>query len=168
MGGLRRDEIDDLVQECFVKLGTLQEGPLRDTDSFENEQAVLGYLKTLALNTVRDHLRKQTAEKRGAARTIAFEDRMHEIAGGLGANPDQSLLFSQIDDSLRADARDRAIFWLYYKQGLTTKEIAQIPAFGLSQKGVESALRRLTEAVQKKFAPEPEGKPGQKAFHTNG
>jgi RNA polymerase sigma-70 factor (ECF subfamily) len=40
--------------------------------------------------------------------------------------------------------RDRALFWLYYRQGFTAEEIAGMTAIGLTAKGVESALRRVT------------------------
>jgi RNA polymerase sigma-70 factor (ECF subfamily) len=40
--------------------------------------------------------------------------------------------------------RDRVMFWLYYRQGYTAEEIARLPAIGLTAKGVESALRRVT------------------------
>ena len=47
--------------------------------------------------------------------------------------------------------RDRTIFWLYYRQGLTTKAIATLPAIGLTIKGVESTLGRLTKMVRKRM-----------------
>ena len=40
-------------------------------------------------------------------------------------------------------ARDRALFWLYYRQGFTADEISRMPAVGLTPKGVESALRKV-------------------------
>jgi RNA polymerase sigma-70 factor (ECF subfamily) len=40
--------------------------------------------------------------------------------------------------------RDRALFWLYYRQGFTAEEIGRLTAIGLTAKGVESALRRVT------------------------
>jgi len=61
----------------------------------------------------------------------------------------QSALFAQLDRKLRSAPevirdRDRALFWLYYRQGLTAGEIAALPSAGLTAKGVESALRRVT------------------------
>jgi RNA polymerase sigma-70 factor (ECF subfamily) len=65
------------------------------------------------------------------------------------ARMQQSALLEQLDQKLRAapDAipeRDRALFWLYYRQGYTAEEIARLSATGLTAKGVESALRRVT------------------------
>jgi len=48
--------------------------------------------------------------------------------------------------------RDRTIFWLYYRQGLTAKEIGALPSIGLSLKGVESTLHRLTQLVREHLA----------------
>jgi len=44
--------------------------------------------------------------------------------------------------------RDQAIFWLYYEQGYTAKEIALLPNMKLSVKGVESTLLRLVKFVK--------------------
>jgi RNA polymerase sigma-70 factor (ECF subfamily) len=61
----------------------------------------------------------------------------------------RSVLLSQLDSRLRSvqgatGRRDRDLFWLYYLQGLTAEEIAALPSLGLTPKGVESALRRVT------------------------
>jgi DNA-directed RNA polymerase specialized sigma24 family protein len=61
----------------------------------------------------------------------------------------QSALLTQLDRKLRSapgviGERDRAFFWLYYRQGFTAEEIAGLAATGLTAKGVESALRRVT------------------------
>jgi RNA polymerase sigma-70 factor (ECF subfamily) len=61
----------------------------------------------------------------------------------------QSALLAQLDQKLRSapetiGERDRALFWLYYLQGYTAEEIARLSGAGLTAKGVESALRRVT------------------------
>ncbi len=76
------------------------------------------------------------------------------------ARIEHSALLAQLDEKLRSapaviGERDRALFWLYYLQGFTAEEIARLPAAGLTAKGVESALRRVTlwlrgELAQKK------------------
>jgi DNA-directed RNA polymerase specialized sigma24 family protein len=47
--------------------------------------------------------------------------------------------------------RDRALFWLYYLQGFTAEEIARLPVAGLTAKGVESALRRVTRWLREEI-----------------
>ena len=61
----------------------------------------------------------------------------------------RSALLAQLDDKLLSapeivGERDRAFFWLYYREGFTAEEIAGLPDAGLTAKGVESALRRIT------------------------
>jgi RNA polymerase sigma-70 factor (ECF subfamily) len=61
----------------------------------------------------------------------------------------QSALLAQLDGKLRSapemiGERDRTLFWLYYRQGFTAEEIASLAGSGLTAKGVESALRRVT------------------------
>jgi RNA polymerase sigma-70 factor (ECF subfamily) len=70
-------------------------------------------------------------------------------AARAAARMERSALLAQLDEKLRAapaaiSERDRALFWLYYLQGFTAEEIAGLPGAGLTAKGVESALRRVT------------------------
>jgi RNA polymerase sigma-70 factor (ECF subfamily) len=48
--------------------------------------------------------------------------------------------------------RDRLIFWLYYRTGLTASAIAKLPGVGLTPSGVESAVGRLTKLVKAALA----------------
>jgi hypothetical protein len=47
--------------------------------------------------------------------------------------------------------RDYTIFWLYYREGMTAKAIAGVSSIGLTVKGVESTLLRLTRLVRTRF-----------------
>jgi hypothetical protein len=40
------------------------------------------------------------------------------------------------------------IFWLYFRQGMSTKEIASLPTIGLGAKGVGSVIGRLKHAIR--------------------
>ena len=44
--------------------------------------------------------------------------------------------------------RDVAIFWFFYEQGYTAKEISFLPNIGLTVKGVEAVLLRLTRFLR--------------------
>jgi RNA polymerase sigma-70 factor (ECF subfamily) len=59
-------------------------------------------------------------------------------------------MLEQIDCRLSAteSKRDRTIFWLYYRQGFSAREIAELPGLGLTQKGVESCIHRLTNMLR--------------------
>ena len=95
-----------------------------------------------------------------------------EEAGAAGApcaaaseagSAERRVLLREIDVHLRAlvegphAARDRRIFWLYYRVGLPAASIAALPGIGLSTKGVESTLHRLTRELRERLAA---GKPG--------
>jgi RNA polymerase sigma-70 factor (ECF subfamily) len=70
------------------------------------------------------------------------------------SGPEGKILLEEIDTILKVHAhepnfeRDRAIFWLYYRTGLTAKAIAALPGVKLSAKGVESTLLRLTRQIR--------------------
>ena len=132
-------------------------------NAFDCEQKATAYLKVLAANVARDYFRKKNADKRGGAKTTPVEDRFQEIAGSGAPNLERNVLIRQIDCLLEGDVEGRSIFWLYYQQGLTAKEISALPAFHLSPKGVESLLRRLTLRIRGHFNG-PEGFSEPEAF----
>jgi RNA polymerase sigma-70 factor (ECF subfamily) len=151
-----RELVDDLVQDTFVKLCTDNLAALRRFRG-ERPEALVAYLKIVACNIARDHARAAVADKRGSGRVDAPGDdviaHVADPATERGA-ADLRILLAQIDRCLAggADAavrrRDRSIFWLYYRQGLTARAIAELPSIGLSQKGVESTIYRLTRMVR--------------------
>ena len=81
------------------------------------------------------------------------------VASGRGSSNQayRNILIDQIADCLAEcaheenSARDSAIFWLYYRHGLTAKAISRMSAIGLAVKGVESTLLRLTRMVRGKL-----------------
>lgn len=158
MGAPQASDVDDVVQECFMKLEGARSRAEKSA-GFECPAAALGYIKVLAANTARDHFRKRGAEKRGIAQTAALDGRLDEIAGPNGPNLDRQVLMRQIDGLLR-DASQRTIFWLYYRQGFSAKEIAHLPGIQLSAKGVESLLRRLVGEIREQL----EGNSAPEAF----
>jgi hypothetical protein len=104
-----------------------------------------------------DHFRRLRAEKRGGrSNSVALE------SSGMSANivdlkATQSVelpsLIAQLDGLLllypaKVSQRDRSLFWLHYSQGMPAEEISRIPSIGLSAKGVESALLRLTRLLK--------------------
>jgi RNA polymerase sigma-70 factor (ECF subfamily) len=67
------------------------------------------------------------------------------------------LFLDEIDEHLKHclsgpdQERDRMIFWLYFRQGMSTKEIASLPAIALSAKGVGSVLERLKHGIREQI-----------------
>jgi len=169
-GTLNRSLIDDLVQDTYLKICANNFKALRDFD-FRHENALFGFLKVVSANVVEDHFRGSFSQKRGSGR----EEEDLEQAMASSRNPESSysvereILMREIAHCLEEHAsepnfaRDYAIFWLYYRQGLTAKAIAEIPTIRLSLKGVESTLLRLTRLVRAKLAASPaKGRRGER------
>jgi len=145
--------IDDLVQETFLKLCEDDCRVLREFRS-EQPQGLPGFLKVLAANLAQDHFRAVNATKRGLTVTCSASNTT--VAGNNAAIEavDQAVLFKEIDSFLNATRTretHQAVFWLYYRDGMTAKAIASASGLGLSTKGVESIILRLTRQVRSRF-----------------
>lgn len=155
--------VDDIVQEVFLKLCEQERRILRDFEP-RGEDSFFGLLRLVSASVANDYFRRLYSTKRGGkVVTMALSgDEAHAPvdAAQPAARIEHSALLAQLDEKLRSapaviGERDRALFWLYYLQGFTAEEIARLPAAGLTAKGVESALRRVTlwlrgELAQKK------------------
>ncbi len=150
--------LDDLVQETYLKICADNCRLLRDFES-RTPDAIYGFLKVVAANVVHDHFKSAHANKRGAGKDCEPIDTIEIAASSARAGSvdvvERQVLLKEIDDYLRTrelgvtGSRDRAIFWLYYRQGLTASAIAALPWIKLTTKGVESTILRLTAAVRK-------------------
>ena len=152
--------VDDLIQDTFVKLYANQRKALRSIKN-EYENTIFGYLRVVASNVVRDHFR----HKENLVEEIELTDPV------LPPAPDgmDRIEFSRLKDEIQKRLetlsssetyrRDEAIFWLYYEQGYTAKEISMLPSVGLSVKGVESVLERLTRFLREQGLASAAGEP---------
>ena len=142
--------VEDLVQEVYLKLCAngcrlLRQFDARHPDSF------WGYVKVLSANLATDYFRSQVAQKRSTGMNdAAIADRVAAPA----SDPDRQVLLGQIDTILDSQlpqasrSRDRMVFRLYYRYGMTARAIADIPAVGLNVKGVESLVLRMTQMIR--------------------
>ncbi len=152
------DLVDDLVQDTYLKLCADNLAALRRFRGGRPE-ALVAYLRAIAFSVTRDHLRAVVTEKRGSGRvdSLDADPVLVPASRSTDASLDHQVLMNQIDRWLAgasgtpASRRDRWIFWLYYRHGLTARAIADIPSVGLSAKGVESTLHRLTSAAREVF-----------------
>jgi RNA polymerase sigma-70 factor (ECF subfamily) len=151
--------VDDIVQEIFLKLCEQERRVLRDFEP-RGEDSFLGLLRIVSASVANDHFRRLCSIKRGGkvVTTPLVEEGGAMAAGTVHqtAQMQRSALFAQLDRKLRAAAevigeRDRALFWLYYRQGFTAEEIARLGVAGLTAKGVESAVRRVTAWLRKEI-----------------
>ena len=147
-----RAMVDDIVQEVLLKLCEQERRILRDFEP-RGEDSFFGLLRIVTASVANDYFRRIYSTKRGGKVVVMPLIDEQAQMGQDGARPmakmHQSALLAELDEKLRSapkeiGERDRALFWLYYLQGYTAEEIARIPGVGLSAKGVESALRRVT------------------------
>ncbi|MBZ5509256.1 MAG: sigma-70 family RNA polymerase sigma factor [Acidobacteriia bacterium] len=140
------DLLDELVQEVYIKLMVNECRGLKALQSCK-DTAFAGLVKTIAANVVQESLRANLAAKRGAFGSPVHLDSAN--SDNRRNSLEQQLLLGEIDRILRriASQQDASIFWLYYHQGLTAREIASQQK-GLTTKGVESVLLRLQRAIK--------------------
>lgn len=160
-GAIPTEVRDDLVQEVYLKLCRLEGGITRESE-LQNPDGMLGFLRVVTANVVRDRLRTERAAKRGSGEIF------QPIDGWEGSSADSSfgslrfielkLLMERVDQCLRkrltgrVGHRDRAIFWMYYRGGMTARGIAVLPTVQLGAKGVESVILRLTRIVREELS----------------
>ena len=154
-GESRPEVLEELVQECYLHLYAKDRRVLREFKPRE-EESVFAFLKVVAANITNDQMRAQCAAKRGAGIRENSVDSDHGSSSlaSQETNVDQQVLLREIETwlSKRVSGPDsekfKTIFWLYYRQGMSANSIAQIKAFGLSTKGVESVIYRLTRMLR--------------------
>lgn len=160
--------LEDLIQETYVKLCSDGCRLLRDF-RFDHPNAIFGYIKVVAANVARDHFKSIHAEKRSADKGALEIDSAVQNLADVGAGQpaiEREILLNEIDATLRTGTsgqnaeRDRLIFWLHYRQGLSARAIASLPSISLTTKGVESTLLRLTRLVRAKVSASEVSGPG--------
>lgn len=140
--------VNDLSQETFLKiLGDRYNLQSRAAGRTDGE--IVGLVKTTAVNLVLDALRAlRPATPLEEAVISDNNDEKIEVA----------VLLQEVDSTLKkvlavpSAARDYRIFWFYHRDRMTAREIAQLPGIGLSVKGVESVVFRLTAEVKAAIA----------------
>jgi RNA polymerase sigma factor (sigma-70 family) len=149
-GVSERADIDDLLQDTGLKILELS----RSSHHLPTDDARLyGYFRTVAANTALTWIRQRFTEKRNADETVSLVDHLASLTEEIrpGQNLELKVLVREMDKLLDCPPRDRNIFWLYYRQGLTAAEIAAIPAIGLSVKGVESLMHRMRADLRERM-----------------
>lgn len=148
--------IDDLVQETYIKLITNDFKALRNFD-FRHDHAFFGFLKVVASHVVEDYFRRASTPEPGQEEDIETLKIPASSKRGI-EQAELEILLREVDECLAEHAsdtnftRDHTIFWLYYRQGLTAKAIAQLPGIDLNVKGVESVLMRLICLLRARLA----------------
>ena len=153
--------VDDLVQETYLKLCAERASVLRNFSS-SNENSIYAFIKVFTANLVHDQLKAAHAKKRGgSSSTTSVDSEVLEprflVAHPPAAALERRLLIEKVALCLSGSIsgpnaeRDRRIFWLYYRAGLSAHAIAEIPSVALGTKGVESIILRLTRVIRQKL-----------------
>src|SRR6185369_16016508 len=147
--------VDDLIQETYVKLFANDRKALRSIKN-EYENTIFGYLKVVASNVVRDHFRQpenKADEVEPSDSVLPLPPDGHDRLEFAHLKDKVQVLLERFSSSGTYE-RDVAIFWFFYEQGYTAKEISFLPEIGLTVKGVEAVLLRLTRYLREEFGSE--------------
>ena len=144
--------VDDLIQDTYVKLFANDKKALRAIKN-EYENTIFGYVRVIASNVVQDHFRQpvnKADEVELSDAVLPPRPRDRERLEFLDKKEQVEKILKMLSPSETYD-RDVAIFWFFYEQGYTAKEISLLPSVALTVKGVEAVLFRLARYVREKL-----------------
>jgi RNA polymerase sigma-70 factor (ECF subfamily) len=155
-----RSVVEDLVQITYIKLW--EDGCSRLHDfAIQHPEAILGYIKKTAANTTHDYFKHRHSQSSGGDQphvsTIDIDPEAGQEVHGSQERIAFGVFLNEIDEHLKhcltepAQERDRMIFWLYFRQGMSCKEIASLPTVGLGAKGVGSVIERLKHCLREQI-----------------
>src|SRR5215813_5275145 len=123
-----QEVVDDLVQDTYFKL-CADRCRLLYEFAITHHDAINGYVKTVAINVAHDYFKSQKSRKRGGKFVVQsheeFEAKARTDSPGGQETIEREILLRQINDCLQSctegpsQERDRTIFWLHYRQGMT-------------------------------------------------
>jgi RNA polymerase sigma-70 factor (ECF subfamily) len=155
-----RSLVEDLVQATYLKLWEDGCRLLRDF-AIQHPDAILGYIKRTATNTTHDYFKHRHCQSSGGDKFHVSTSDVDAEAGKQVHGSQERIAFGvflkEIDEHLKLcltgpdQERDRTIFWFYFRQGMSTKEIASLPTIGLTAKGVGSVIERLKHCIREQI-----------------
>ena len=172
-----RSLVEDLVQATYLKLWEDGCRLLRDF-ALQHPDAILSYLKKTAANATHDYFKHGRSQSSGGDQTHVSTSEVDPEAGKESLGSEEKIAFGvfldEIDNHLQRGLtgpdkeRDRTIFWLYFRQGMSTREIASLPAVGLGTKGVGSVIERMKHCIREQIlgigSDSGDGKRGKSKF----
>jgi RNA polymerase sigma-70 factor (ECF subfamily) len=155
-----RSMVEDLVQVTYLKLWEGGRSLLRDF-ALQYPEGIVGYLKKMAANATHDYFKHGHSQSSGGNEPhVSTSDVDPEAGTGVRGTEEKiafQLFLAEIDEHLTRcltgpdRERDRTIFWLYFRQGMSTREIASLPGFGLGTKGVGSVIERMKQLIREQI-----------------
>lgn len=151
--------LDDLLQETYVALCANDYRLLRQFAE-KHADSLDAMLRVVAANVTRDQIRARNSLRRGGGPNIAGADL--QVIEGMTPDDEprrieREVQLDQIDRLLQrapkpiSSWRDRQIFWLHFRAGMSAHAISELPFVQLTAKGVESSLYRTLEFVRGVF-----------------
>ena len=146
----RRDGIDDLAQDVFLRL-------FRALPGFRNEALVSTYLYRIAVNVAQDEWKRRRREDRThvslSDESEAWEDRLEHP----GQNPEENLEARQFQRLVEEHLMDlsgveRAVLVLYHQEERSYQQIAE--AMGMPIGTVRTHLHRGRKKMRDAIAQE--------------
>lgn len=164
-GGERGEVARDLLQEVYLRLVANDFRALRAWRG-ETEESFASYLASIVHAVACDEIRRRTSQKR--ATNLVSLDAMLEgdergpladrLAGPASQSPEHSFLEGRAADEVSVllataepgpnGTRNALIFQLFHFEGLSAREIAEIPHLHLTVSSVESILRRTRNRLR--------------------
>ncbi len=155
-----RSVVEDLAQITYIKLWEDGCRLLRDF-AIQHPEAILGYIKKTAANATHDYFKHRQSQSSGGDQPHVSTSDIDPEAGQEVYGSQERIAFevflNEIDEHLKHcltgpdQERDRMIFWLYFRQGMSSKEIASLPTIGLTAKGVGSVIERLKHDIREQI-----------------
>ena len=144
------DRIEDLRQETYAKLLNNEKRLLLNLKC-ESDGQLCNYIAMTAGSVAEDYRRK---EQKMRQNTDSIDDAAYPQL------PAEELLHRHAEfqeawdsverclDKMECGPRDRAIFYFFYKQGYSAREVGELPSIQLPIRTVENILLRLVRRVR--------------------
>jgi RNA polymerase sigma-70 factor (ECF subfamily) len=153
--------VDDLIQETYLKLCADNFRILRTFEQ-HHPDAFIAYVKVVTANVVRDHFKAAHTQKRGANQVEGITDDFVPVAANSSPGSpraiERAILLEEVGRHVEEwvvgpdQERNRRIFWLYYRVGLSARAIADLFGQELSTKGVETIISRITRQLRDRMS----------------
>ncbi len=136
-----REEAEEVAQDAFMK-------SFKELRKLDDHTKFGGWLMKIAYNKSIDQTRRKKPDLVSVEeRTLGFEDHFFDMPSDELAKKDRSELLELVLAKL--PETDNAIITLYYLDGLSVKEVAEIT--GLSESNVKIRLMRAREVLKKQI-----------------
>jgi RNA polymerase sigma-70 factor (ECF subfamily) len=141
-----RGLVQDLVHDTLIKLFDKDKDALRRLE-WRHDDGIYGYLKVVATRVVIDFFRKRKIVEENVEETLqASEDGRFSQERLL--NNRRCAEVERVLDRLNPPPVEKTMFFFYFQNGFTAKEISEMPGVNSSVKRVETILSRLVRQIR--------------------